>query len=622
MSRPERSASIVAHRGTKKTTAAVASTRTSSGFLGNDTPLQRSKSRSPSRNGSGSRSDPFTLPSTPAAHTIKRKRSLTTLDAINSTATGDDIDRGQRIKPKSSIASGSGQSRALAAPSGRVRVSEYPVPPSIDMQVSSTRRGTDKGKAKKERERGRGVSEYHVPPSIDMQGWQTGIDKGKLKQGVESSLPPLPSPTYSGPLAAAEYERMRRELETLKKENKHARKQLKKQDKVIEELRAQVAIETSAREEQEKLVAAVSSKSLQKEELLKAIEVSLQCQICIELISKPYALAPCGHILCLECLQQWFRSAPAASDDDMDAEAQEESILHREKSCPCCRATVLRRPVPVFMVKSVVTALRATAAAPVPIQGEEDADPWKGLFTPDHESPSDEDDRVDYESSEYDGGDFFDYSEDDLDGAEVELAMGLGVFPQELARFYESPSGSEDGSVSESERDEEEEEEPAQDRQSDDSDAVYTVARWEPPTRRVEFENVSSALWKMQRRGCTPRLIMLFHMRYTHDEGLVAHVSSLDALGADVTMGRNRLFLGWNIHIDTSDDTVESDPEKTFIVRQLRDIRRHPQRWMVTERHGFPGRGIVDARRLAPAEDTELYDTSDSEAYINDEDFM
>ncbi|KAJ7089875.1 hypothetical protein B0H15DRAFT_779976 [Mycena belliarum] len=416
-----------------------------------------------------------------------------------------------------------------------------------------------------------------------MQGWQTGIDKGKLKQGVESSLPPLPSPTYSGPLAAAEYERMRRELETLKKENKHARKQLKKQDKVIEELRAQVAIETSAREEQEKLVAAVSSKSLQKEELLKAIEVSLQCQICIELISKPYALAPCGHILCLECLQQWFRSAPAASDDDMDAEAQEESILHREKSCPCCRATVLRRPVPVFMVKSVVTALRATAAAPVPIQGEEDADPWKGLFTPDHESPSDEDDRVDYESSEYDGGDFFDYSEDDLDGAEVELAMGLG---------------------------------------SDDSDAVYTVARWEPPTRRVEFENVSSALWKMQRRGCTPRLIMLFHMRYTHDEGLVAHVSSLDALGADVTMGRNRLFLGWNIHIDTSDDTVESDPEKTFIVRQLRDIRRHPQRWMVTERHGFPGRGIVDARRLAPAEDTELYDTSDSEAYINDEDFM
>ncbi|KAJ7132378.1 hypothetical protein C8R44DRAFT_49225 [Mycena epipterygia] len=384
--------------------------------------------------------------------------------------------------------------------------------------------------------------------------------------------------------------------------------------------------ETLAREEQEKMLVAASSKSRKSEELLQTIETSLQCQICIELLSKPYAIAPCGHIFCLECLQQWFRSAPSNdSDNEMDADAQEEYILHREKSCPCCRAAVVRRPVPVFVVKNIVNALRAAAASPPAPPGEEDADPWKGLFLPDYESTSDNEDEGVYDSSEDDPVQFFDYSDEDLDdleGAEVELAMGLGVFPQDLARFYETPSGSEEGSASDSEEEEEEEEEEedVEDEGSDDSDTnvAYSLARWEPPTRGG-FENGSNALWKMQRRGCTPRLITLFNMRYAHDEGLVAHVSSLDVVD-DVSMGRNRLFLGWNIDIDPD---VEGDAEKMYIIRQLRDIRRHPERWIVTDRHGFPGRGIVDARRLAPVEeDAEIYDTSDSEAYSIGDDFL
>ncbi|KAJ7708896.1 hypothetical protein B0H17DRAFT_1191398 [Mycena rosella] len=609
MSRPERSG-IVANR-IKKITIAVASTRTP--FTSNAEPLfaipsQRSKSRSPSRNGSGSRTDPFTLLTAPVAPTIKRKRSSTSVGASSTPAATDDTDRGQRIKPKASVASGSGQNRALPVASGS----------------SSSHR------PKKERERSRAVSEYvqrlqspnPLPSPVD--GYvRRGVDKGKSKQVEMGTILP-PTPSYSGALAAAEYERMRKELETLKKDNKDARKQLKKQNKTIEELRVQVATETLAREEQEKVLTTVTSKSRKNEELLQTIELSLQCQICIELLSKPYALAPCGHILCLECLQQWFRSAPANdSDDEMDAEANEEFILHRVKSCPCCRATIMRRPVPVFVVKSVVTALRAAATAPAEAQAE-DADPWKGLFLPDYESPSDDDDGEGYESSEYEDMNFVNYSEeDDLDGAEVELAMGLGPFPQELARFYESASGSEEGSASESGEDEEDEEEAQDAGSDDDADVVYSLGRWEPPTHRVEFENVSNALWKMQRRGCTPRLIMLFNMRYTHDEGLVAHVSSLDAVGGEVTLGRNRLFLGWNISIDPSDGTVEGDPEKSYVAAQLRDIRRHSERWIVSERYGFPGRGIVDARRLVPVEeDADIYDTSDSEAYSNGEDFV
>ncbi|KAJ7095468.1 hypothetical protein C8R43DRAFT_938718 [Mycena crocata] len=580
----------------KKNTGSVASTRTHTAFYGNvnELPSQRSKSRSPSRNGSGSRSDPFTLSVTPA---VKRKRSGTSLGNNAVATTMEEVDRGQRIKPKSLVAS---------------------------HLVTST--SSSSLRPKKEKELPRTASDYTQrgnPLDGQVSINRRGVDKGKARQLSELGPSPPPTPTYSGPLAAAEYERMRKELEALKKTVHDNKKQLKKQNKTIEELRAQVAAETLARQEHEKSLATISSKSRKNEELLQTIENSLQCQICIELLFKPYALTPCGHILCLECLQQWFRSAPSHdSDDEMDPEAQEEYILHRQKSCPCCRTTILRRPVPVFVVKNVVTALRAAAATPpAATQAEEDADPWKGLFLPDYESPS-SDDEEGYDSYEEDGTAFFDhYSEDDLDGAEVELAMGLGLaaFPPELARFYETAS--EEGSASDSD---EEEEEPEENEESDESDAVayYTLARWQPPAHAVEFENVSHAVWKMQRRGCTPRLIDLFKMRYAHDEGLVAHVYSMNASDsvytANIYPGRNRLFLGWNIDFDASD--AQDDAESLFIARQLRDIRRHPERWVVTERHGYQGQGIFDARRLVPVEgDEEIYDTSDSEAYSNGE---
>ncbi|KAJ7780225.1 hypothetical protein DFH07DRAFT_794244 [Mycena maculata] len=618
MNRPDRSGSgAVAGRSTKKSVNAVPSTRTPQGFHTNEISSHRSKSRSPSRNGSGSRSDPFMLSAVPVAPTttntttVKRKRSSTSVGTATTPAVAEDVDRGQRIKSRPPTSS-STQTRAPPVASG----------------------SSFSHRPKRERERSRASADYaqrsagdgDFPPAV-----RRGVDKGKTRQVMEvgTSLPPAPS--YSGPLAAAEFERMRKELEiareALKKTVHDSKKQLKKHNKTIEELRAQLAAETLAREtarqEQEKALAVVSAKSRKNEELIQSIEVSLQCQICIELVSQPYAVVPCGHILCLSCLQQWFRSAPANdSDDGMDAEAREEFILTRAKSCPCCRAKVSRRPIPIFLVKSVATALRAAAASPA-VAAEEDADPWKGLFLPDYESDEDEER---YDTSDDDGTQFFEhYSEDeldDLDGAEVELAMGLGPlgpFPQELARFYQSASGSEEGSASESE---DVEVEVGED-DSDDSDvgAVYDLARWEPPAHAVEFENMSNTMWKMQRRGCTPRLIVMFNVRYNHDEGLVAHVASMDATEHDVAAGRNRLFLGWNIDIDVSE--TEGDAEKIYIARQLRDIRRHPERWMVTERHGFPGRGIMDARRLVPVEeDAEIWDTSDSEAYSNGEYFM
>ncbi|KAJ7308522.1 hypothetical protein DFH08DRAFT_900102 [Mycena albidolilacea] len=586
---------------------------------GGTVPKSRSKSRSPSRTGSGSRSDPFTLSTTAAAPTVKRKRSSSV--GTSTAPAAEDIDRGQRIKPKPSS---SMQNRVLLAsgPSSSVR-------------------------PKKERERARSAQMPTTVPPVERRG----LDKGKSRHGLEidASSPP-PTPVYSGPLAAAEYERMRKELETLKETLKRTvhegKKQLKKQNKTIEELRAQVTTETLAREETDKLLVAASSKARKHEELESSLLQTLTCQICIELLTKPNVLAPCGHIFCLECLQQWFRSAPGTdSDDDMNVEEREQYILHRAKSCPCCRTRVLRRPVPVFVVKSVVTALRSAsaqpiAAQPVAAQEEEDVDPWKGLFLPDYESSEGDDEDLDgYASSE---AEFYDhYSEEDLDdldhAAEMALALGLSAFPQDLTRFYASASESEDGSASDSDMEEEqeeegeaegagaraEEEEEEEEDSDSDPDATYSLPHWEPPSHIVEFENISRSVWKMQRRGCTPQLIALFNMRYTHDEGLIAHISSLNASEDGVGFGRNRLFLGWNIDVELADEDVEGEAEKAYIVRQLRDIRRHPERWMLAERRGYPGRGIMDARRLAPVqEDPEVYDTSDSEAYSNGDDFL
>lgn len=207
MSRSERS-SIVTNRGTKKS-GAVPSTRTSHS---NEITTHRSKSRSPSRSGSGSRSDPFTL-APPTNTTVKRKRSSASVGTSTTPAIADDFDRGQRIKSKPSVTA----TRALLVPSGS----------------SSSHR------PKKERERSRHQPEHSqwlqspnlFPPSDGeaLSIARRGIDKGKARQVME--IGPAAA-SYSGPLAAAEYERMRKELETLKKTVHESKKQLKKQNKV------------------------------------------------------------------------------------------------------------------------------------------------------------------------------------------------------------------------------------------------------------------------------------------------------------------------------------------------------------------------------------------------------
>ena len=142
---------------------------------------------------------------------------------------------------------------------------------------------------------------------------------------------------------------------------------------------------------------------------------ALTCQICLDLMHKPFALAPCGHITCYNCLIRWFTvfqnpNAAGAANDNADplsenvdevqlivnsAEARRGTYLRRRKTCPVCRAAVLQRPVEMWGIKAMVVTLvnSRLVELPVPIalqnstrgahiNGEPNNDPWRYIFHP------------------------------------------------------------------------------------------------------------------------------------------------------------------------------------------------------------------------------------------------
>ncbi|KAF5383547.1 hypothetical protein D9615_003742 [Tricholomella constricta] len=458
---------------------------------------------------------------------------------------------------------------------------------------------------------------------------------------------------YSGPLAHAEFERMRKEIESWKKAAVDYKKVAKKQAKKLEELKAQLLAETLAKNEQEKQVQALKAKVEKKEELITTIDLSLQCQICMDLLYRPYALSPCGHILCMHCLQEWFRKAPPSADDsDMDPNEQDDPhyILTRTKSCPCCRAVVTRRPVPVFVVKAVVTALAkykmgAGGTAGVPSRrspSPDQEDPWRGLF----ESSGDEGD----EDGDEDEGDLGSSDEDEVYEDAIEWAMqGLhGGLHGELAhrlainrRRYmlryddDDDSVSASGSGSEEDVDEDEDEDDGEEGDSLDEDGsdvyenVFVPAQWEPPRVTVDPEDyvfrnegMASSTLRLLRRGCTLDMIRIFGMAYTHSRGLVAHLPSLDELWPfpdDATLNtvprNHRVFLGWNVKLGEADYSGER-----YMRGVLTDLKENPARWTWSERtsvSAMPVRGAYDVKRLVRMEDVEDFDTTDTEVWLD-----
>ncbi|KAG5720182.1 hypothetical protein E4T56_gene3270 [Termitomyces sp. T112] len=481
-----------------------------------------------------------------------------------------------------------------------------------------------------------GPSRRDDPPDVVDQSQR---DKGKAIDRCAYTPPTrhlLPEPptsvasersdkhAYSGQLAYAEFERLKKEIEFWKKAANDNRKQAKKQAKKVEELKAQVLAETLVKTEQEMQVQTLKAKIEKREELIMTIETSLQCQICMDLIYQPYALSPCGHILCLHCLQEWFRKAPPVPEDD-DIEDQSNYFLKRTKSCPCCRTVVTQRPIPVFVVKAITTALskyRAAVEAGTSIRNRSPSpnseDPWRGLFY------STDDDSVDsIEASDDDA------YEDAIGWAVQGLQMGFrGQLGHQLLEALEEDAESETGSEFEVGEglEIEDEEDSGDDGDSvnsyefDEYESVYVPARWEPPSVMVDpemyvFRNqgVAASILRMLRRGCTVDMIRLFEITYSHDRGLVAHLPSLDNDFAELShVGvprYNRVFLGWNVHRDTEDYTGE-----LYMRRVMIDIRENTEKWLWTERTYFPR--AFDVKLSVRIEEVEHYDTTDTEDWL------
>ncbi|KAI0037079.1 hypothetical protein K488DRAFT_67227 [Vararia minispora EC-137] len=131
---------------------------------------------------------------------------------------------------------------------------------------------------------------------------------------------------------------------------------------------------------------AVQTESLQAHEaLLTSLLPSLTCQVCLDLLHKPFVLAPCGHMACYSCLISWFTTPPA--NDNVH-----ELPIYRKKTCPHCRGVVRSRPAEVWGVKDmVVNVVKSGLAVNFPAPPTDDAnaalagagrDPWVNIFHP------------------------------------------------------------------------------------------------------------------------------------------------------------------------------------------------------------------------------------------------
>ncbi|PPQ73772.1 hypothetical protein CVT24_007342, partial [Panaeolus cyanescens] len=539
----------------------------------------------------------------------------------------------------------------------------------------------------------------------------------------------------SSSVLAHELDALKREIERLKEKDLEAKRAMRKQNKKIEELKTELQSVSSSLQAKDSELTTVKSKSGQQEELITTIEHTIQCQICMDLPHRPFAISPCGHILCLPCLQEWFKKAPPTLDDmedmvDPDELTDPEYILRRTKTCPTCRAHVKRKPAPVFMIKNVAAAVLkyrtppttsavggggsfallgagADAAAASTQAGENNEDPWDGIFesssSEGERDDDDEDDGTEYGSSDsdygifheeahmrYGGWDGFEGSDDEeeeddgeqsdgeegvwhegLDGMsdideEGERGGGRGrgderhddvddnlflafqmlgaarlsgpeperrtaapfgsivspvrsrrssarsspVSISHLVSPPSSPSRSHSGSPSHSR---------AQPRTG--GDAEYVLPRYEAPCRPIP-ENVDllalfmdggmpspRSAMTLLKRGCSVGMLQSFEVTYEASEGVIIHLRSLkgiyvsdgeesgddddddeddydhdDRADRGDLQARNRLFVGWNVQLEDSDEDGEE-----FVGRMLRELKWCPERWVVGKREGVRG---------------------------------
>ncbi|KAF4593124.1 hypothetical protein EYR38_008834 [Pleurotus pulmonarius] len=379
-------------------------------------------------------------------------------------------------------------------------------------------------------------------------------------------------------LDEAQYEQAKKEAEELRKSASDTKKLLKKQSKHIQELNAQITALNQAKKEQELQYQLLKTKASKHEEA-------------------------------------WFSKGPSSDDGSEDPVLDPEYIMSRPKSCPCCRASVTKKPAPIFVIRDIALAVnKAKNGNADSVDKTEtdsmDIDPWTGIFP----SSDDEDDIYDPDfMDEYGPGDQI------IDPGMLDMFMGhWGGIGIDSDSDIDDLGGIRGARISDDDEDDDDEE----DEEDDDSESafdreeLYIPMRWEPPTvpaadisRRL-LDTVPEHVGKLLRRGCPLSMIQAYHMTYSHERGITATVERVRTRD-HVLPGRLTLFLGWNIeHHESSDEA--------FIDKMLADLSDHPERWNMIE--AAAGGDNWEAHRLVslPNADSDEYDMSESDAEMQD----
>ncbi|KZP30460.1 hypothetical protein FIBSPDRAFT_814735 [Athelia psychrophila] len=365
---------------------------------------------------------------------------------------------------------------------------------------------------------------------------------------------------------SAELSKIKKELEVAKRQAHENKRTISKQSKVIDELRQKLTAGDKAMKENESQLVKLKTKSKKADDTIASIEGHINCQICMEVLLKPFVLSPCGHVLCQGCLQEWFRKAPA-SEDDMYESDDPDYLVYRLKSCPCCRANVRERPLPLFILKGIAAAILKSKSVPH-VSPPPEGDPWEGLFPPVGEDFGEDDDE--------------DGLEDDDDDEDEEDEEDEEDYNEWLTSVFAYGSDSD--------------EEPYE--------GEYVSPQWEPPSVTIdpaeyEYEDLSPGDLSVLRRGATLDMLDTFNMTYAHAEGLVAHLEE------------EKVHLGWNIRLSADDETGED-----FIEYLYNDMNDRPERWDIMEAEN----GTKICHRLIPEDELEEHDTTDSELWVDNND--